>query len=1280
MKGSITLTDAGALSAVVVVSVTSVEGAVEQGPQQVTTVLAKAPPVVTLSQSATTVSEAGGTDTVTATLSSPSTSDTVVTLTYTEPTSGPAPPPSTLNQLPVNSNVLGVVNGPNGNIWFSAFSNGAGEIGEIDPNTGKVVQTISVQGEPLQMAVGSNDNVWFLDEESGFAQIGEIISPSVVDYFSWPQGFGTAKVNDATSLVPGPDGKLWFGDYGLDAMIGMPMSGTNPTEVAIPIANAMPEGITVANGNLWVVLSNASVIEQFSVTTQAFVPLTLTANSDPQEITSGPNNNLWFTEDGATSQAIGEMTTAGVLVGTFPLANVTFGGETFEPDPTGIVEGPDGNIYFSLSNTSSTNGVLLPPYLGIYKMNANGTASQYYLQSAPTASNAPNMIIGPDNNIWFPIAGQAEVGQIAFASNNNSTPSVPSNIFVSSVTIDIPAGQTSGSVTITGDDAALASNQALVVTMTSVIGAYGEVPQQVTTTLTPAPVTASTAGSIDGTVLANTTSGPGIAGILVYIDLNGNGTFEPVTNGLLQADPFTYTNLAGAYTFSGLAPGSYTVLEVTPPGVTVLSPTSGSINVTVLPGGTATAAPFVDSSNSVSLIATDLSGHPLGSPSFNANGGQIEIEAILPAVATTNVVINLAFSGTAVVGTDYAASGASIFIPAGQSMGEITLTGLPLGVDLSNNLVLTISIASVLNGAPSGASVTATINAQNNVLTGMISGIAYQDNNFNGVKDPGEPLLANAIVFIGPASTNSFGPTLDYFTFTNSAGAFTFDGLTPGTYNVYQEAPANMVETGPLANGTTIRQIPSGAYYYNVSTGTTGLTFGDATLTNPNLSLSLSSPTIASNGGSSTLTVQLSQTTPATVTAVIKVSGLAPYGDYKLVGPGGTIPLSLSNSTFTVTFLEGQTTASYTLTATGDTTNTLESITFDVVSVTNASTNGTAEVEAAITDASGGTTALVVDNPSQISGSVSSGLSFNATPIYDSAGNQPDAITEADLTGNGQLDLIVANGGTSTISVILNPTSSSPTVTNYTVAGTPTGVVSADFNGDGNLDIAVATNNGVTVLLGNGHGGFTVSGTYAAGTGPSAIAAGVFSGNGIMDLAVSNAGSNNISILYGNGNGTFQSAVNIAVGADPVDIKAADLTGNSITDLVVANHGNGANSVSVLINNGSGTLHTDASTRPALDPTRSRSPTSTATAISTSPWQMSASIRASGNINTVSILFGNGNGTFTTGGRADQRPASLPAGTFTPPDRRSGRLPRATSTATVIPTSWSQTTDSRRTK
>ncbi len=184
--------------------------------------------------------------------------------------------------------------------------------------------------------------------------------------------------------------------------------------------------------------------------------------------------------------------------------------------------------------------------------------------------------------------------------------------------------------------------------------------------------------------------------------------------------------------------------------------------------------------------------------------------------------------------------------------------------------------------------------------------------------------------------------------------------------------------------------------------------------------------------------------------------------------------------------------------------------------------------------------------------------------------------------------------------------------------------------------------NGVTILLGNGTGGFTVGGSYAAGTDPSAIAAGDFTGNGIMDLAVANAGSNNVSILYGNGNGTFQTPVNITVGSDPVDIKAANLTGNSITDLVVANHGTGDNTVSVLINNGSGTLHPNAvhRRRPAQldcdcrlqrrrDPRHRRG-------------QRRLQPKHAGMINTVSVLIGNGNGSFTPVGIPDQRPA--PAG------------------------------------
>jgi hypothetical protein len=243
-----------------------------------------------------------------------------------------------------------------------------------------------------------------------------------------------------------------------------------------------------------------------------------------------------------------------------------------------------------------------------------------------------------------------------------------------------------------------------------------------------------------------------------------------------------------------------------------------------------------------------------------------------------------------------------------------------------------------------------------------------------------------------------------------------------------------------------------------------------------------------------------------------------------------------------------------------------------VVSVTNATLGGASQAETSIVTASG-TAALVIDSPTQVSSTgLNPGFSFGAATNTFQAGDQPDFITEADLNGDGIPDFIVANSQSSSITVILDPTSANPVTKTYSVGPDPTGIVAADFNNNGSLDLAVSTTNGVSILQNNGYGSFTLTGSYATGSAPSAITAGDFNGNGFMDLAVANMNSNNVSILYGNGNMTFKAAVNIAVGQAPTDIKAASLANNGITDLVVANNGSSSNSVTVLMNNGTGTF------------------------------------------------------------------------------------------------------------
>ena len=139
----------------------------------------------------------------------------------------------------------------------------------------------------------------------------------------------------------------------------------------------------------------------------------------------------------------------------------------------------------------------------------------------------------------------------------------------------------------------------------------------------------------------------------------------------------------------------------------------------------------------------------------------------------------------------------------------------------------------------------------------------------------------------------------------------------------------------------------------------------------------------------------------------------------------------------------------------------------------------------------------------------------------------------------------------------------------------PYALVAGDFNGDGRTDLAVANSgsgNDVSVLLGNGDGTFQPQVTYPVGSGPVALVAGDFNGDGRTDLAVANSGSNDgtVSVLLGNGDGTFQTQVTYAVGSGPDALVAGDFNGDGRTDLAVANYG--SNDVSVLLGNGDGTF------------------------------------------------------------------------------------------------------------
>jgi hypothetical protein len=83
-------------------------------------------------------------------------------------------------------------------------------------------------------------------------------------------------------------------------------------------------------------------------------------------------------------------------------------------------------------------------------------------------------------------------------------------------------------------------------------------------------------------------------------------------------------------------------------------------------------------------------------------------------------------------------------------------------------------------------------------------------------------------------------------------------------------------------------------------------------------------------------------------------------------------------------------------------------------------------------------------------------------------------------------------------------------------------VAVGDFNRDGNLDIATATDDTVSVLLGNGKGGFQSPLSFSSGaTFVSGLAVGLavgdFNGDGFPDLAIPSYSSNTVQVLINSG-------------------------------------------------------------------------------------------------------------------------------------------------------------------
>ena len=311
---------------------------------------------------------------------------------------------------------------------------------------------------------------------------------------------------------------------------------------------------------------------------------------------------------------------------------------------------------------------------------------------------------------------------------------------------------------------------------------------------------------------------------------------------------------------------------------------------------------------------------------------------------------------------------------------------------------------------------------------------------------------------------------------------------------------------------------------------------------------------------------------------------------------------------------------------------------------------------------------MVVANTSASSISVRLGNAsgtFGAATTFASGGKGPNTVALEDLDGINGLDLVVANRASNKVSVFLNTGAGvgvvpfDPlTVTSFATGKLPVSVKLEDINGDTITDLVTANSGGhsVSVLLGNGDGTFTTPAIRDYKTGGRTsrdLLIADFNQDGHNDVVVANVGSKNVSFFAGTGDpdpaALLAAPTRFAVGSQPTSITVTDFNADGNLDIAVTNQR--SNNISVLLGNGNVAPEVQFQEQLRIHLPGSKS----AETITVGDFDLDGNMDlaiANRKGNTLSILLGTGTGAFTNpfnfsvGDVRRRQPVSIAVGDF----------------------------------
>ncbi|HLU38602.1 MAG TPA: FG-GAP-like repeat-containing protein [Planctomycetota bacterium] len=178
-------------------------------------------------------------------------------------------------------------------------------------------------------------------------------------------------------------------------------------------------------------------------------------------------------------------------------------------------------------------------------------------------------------------------------------------------------------------------------------------------------------------------------------------------------------------------------------------------------------------------------------------------------------------------------------------------------------------------------------------------------------------------------------------------------------------------------------------------------------------------------------------------------------------------------------------------------------------------------------------------------------------PQHYPSGAQTRGIAVLDADGDGDIDLVAANRSGNNLTYFANRgdgTFDAPVAFDGGGSG-ETAIAAADANGDGIADLFVGCFNSgtVTLLLGDGAGGFTLSSSVPVTGNPWMIAIGDVDRDGAVDAVVCTSSQPRVALVRGDGTGGLLPAVDYPTGAFPIAVDLGDIDGDGALDFVASN-------------------------------------------------------------------------------------------------------------------------------